>query len=281
MADSHATFTFRHGIAAAQLVIFSLSLFSAIFFRYRHRNGWFCIGVFSIFRIVGARCMLGTLTNDATSVWAGVFVCESLGMVLLVFLLLELLQRANKEVETINPRWFWYPQIITWADIGLAVGGFVSASHHSSLAPTPYTQASFGLYTSMYLLVVGMTWFLWRNRASYPIDEKRAILCVVVCLTLLAIRTAYALIYQITGDKTWNAVEGRPTPYLLMTMLPELGIIYVAIWTICQISPPPQEKRGRTRSEELYSFVHGDSGDRLRAHDEENNKPQSAETIHM
>jgi hypothetical protein len=157
----------------------------------------------------------------------------------------------------------------------------VAASHRSSLAPTSYTQASFGLYTSMYLLVAGMTWFLWRNRTSYPIDEKRSIRCVVLCVPLLAIRTAYALIYQITGDRTWNAVKGSPTPYLLMTMLPELVIIYVAIWTICQISPPPREKRDRPRSRKLYSYIRGDSRDSLRVHAVGHNQPQSSETIDL
>jgi hypothetical protein len=94
MSGGDGIFTYRHGIAVAQLIFFSVSLFVAAYFKYGHRNGWFCIGVFSIFRIVGAGCMLGTITNDADSVWAGVFVCEAFGLVLIFFLILELLYRA-------------------------------------------------------------------------------------------------------------------------------------------------------------------------------------------
>jgi hypothetical protein len=94
MSGGDGVFTYRHGIAVTQLVLFSVSLFLAGYFKYGHRNGWFCIGVFSIIRIVGAGCMLATITNDADGVWAGVFVTESLGMVLIVFLLIELMIRA-------------------------------------------------------------------------------------------------------------------------------------------------------------------------------------------
>jgi len=94
MSGGDGVFTYRHGIAVAQLVVFTVTLSFAVYFKYGHRNGWFCVGVFSIFRIVGAGCMLGTITNDAGSVWAGVFVCESFGMVLIIFLQLELLLRA-------------------------------------------------------------------------------------------------------------------------------------------------------------------------------------------
>jgi len=94
MSGGDGVFGYRHGIATAQLILFLIALCLAVFFKLGHRNGWFCIGVFSIFRVVGAGCMLGTITNDASSVWAGVFVCESLGMVLIVFLLIEFMARA-------------------------------------------------------------------------------------------------------------------------------------------------------------------------------------------
>lgn len=37
--------------------------------------------------------MLGTVTKDRDSLWAGVFVCESLGVLLLIFTLLEIMER--------------------------------------------------------------------------------------------------------------------------------------------------------------------------------------------
>ncbi|KAK7935023.1 hypothetical protein PG985_000518 [Apiospora marii] len=268
MGAGHDIFGYRHGIAVAQLALFATSLaFGAYFFGLRclgsspRRNGWFCIGVFSVFRLVGAGCMLGTLSNDDDGVWAGVFVCESFGMVLIVFLLLELMERANKAVPTIDPRAFKIPQLLTWADLGLAIAGFASAARRENehpLAPTSLTRASFGLFTALYLWISGMAYFLLtskrshrdgksrqyqdqvnQNGSGFPRDERRALGCVALCLPLLAVRTAYSLVFQITGDMGWNAVKGRPTPYLLMTFLPELAIIYACVFTILRIAPPP------------------------------------------
>ncbi|KAI0148775.1 hypothetical protein GGR57DRAFT_474262 [Xylariaceae sp. FL1272] len=191
--------------------------------------------------------MLGTITNDANSVWAGVFVTESLGMVLLVFLILEFLSRTNKVTlnPTINERWFWYPQLLTWADIGLAIGGFVAASQNEhGLDPTPYTQASFGLFTALYLIVVYICWWIWRARSTFPPDERLLVRCAVVRLPLLAIRLAYALIYQITGDRTFSAVKGNSTAYLFLVFFPDLALIYVSILAILKVSPPKQHPNG-------------------------------------
>ncbi|KAK7975827.1 MFS general substrate transporter [Apiospora arundinis] len=280
MSGGGGVFGFRHGIATAQLVLFFLALCIAIYFKLGHRNGWFCIGVFSIFRVVGAGCMLGTITNDASSVWAGVFVCESLGMVLIVFLLIEFMARANNVVHTVHPRWFFYPQLITWADIGLAIGGFSSASHTNSLAPTKYTQASFGLFTALYLIVLYTFWQFWRVMSTFPRDEKLVLRCVGVGLPLLAVRTAYSLIYQITGDRTWNAVKGNPTPYLIMTFLPELAIIFTCIWGVFQVAPPPRkakDKRGVRERLRGYAMIGSDQGsrEREREHQAGQTRPQT------
>ncbi|KAI1270470.1 hypothetical protein F5Y18DRAFT_421964 [Xylariaceae sp. FL1019] len=224
MSGGDGIFTYRHGIAVAQLVLYTVSLAFAAYFKYAHRNGWFCIGVFSIFRIIGAGCMLGTITNDADSVW-----------------------QENKVTitPTIDERYFWYPQLLTWADIGLAIGGFVAASQNEhGLDPTPYTQASFGLFTALYLIVVYICWCIWRARANFPLDERLLVRSAVVCLPLLAVRLAYALVYQITGDRTFNAVKGNSTAYLFFVFFPELALIYVAILAIMKVNPPEQNLEG-------------------------------------
>lgn len=93
MGSGDGIIRYRDGIAIAQLVVFSVSCWYALQFRWTRRIGWFCIGGFSILRLVGAGCMLGTVKKDSDGLWAGVFVCESLGIILLIFTLLEMLQR--------------------------------------------------------------------------------------------------------------------------------------------------------------------------------------------
>jgi hypothetical protein len=130
--------------------------------------------------------------------------------------------------------------------MGLAIGGFVAAAGNKyPLAPTKYTQASFGIFTGMYLILVYTAWCLWRCLGTLPRDEELLIRCVAACIPLLAIRTAYSLVFQITSDLTWNAVRGNPTAYLLMSFLAELGIIYTSIWAILRVHPPPRENKDK------------------------------------
>jgi hypothetical protein len=179
-----------------------------------------------------------------------------------VFELTSCLAR-NKLVPTVHPRWFFYPQILTWADLGLAVGGFLAASRNEHpLAPTKFTQASFGLFTGLYLIVAYTASCFWRRLDTFPRDERLLIRTAAACLVPLAIRTAYALVFQITGDMSWNAVKGNPTVYLVMTFLTETAIIYSAIWAILQVSPPPKKikkkkdkKRPGQDPEQSYALV--------------------------
>ena len=93
MTSGDGILHYRDIIAIFQLVLFTPSLLAAYYFRRTHRLGWFCLGVFSLLRLIGAGCKLGTVTTDSHGLWAGVFVCESLGVLLLIFVLWEMMAR--------------------------------------------------------------------------------------------------------------------------------------------------------------------------------------------
>lgn len=99
----NGTFQYRHGIAVSQVVFFTISLTFSVSFYIRRQIGWFCIGVLSMIRLVGASCMLGTIHKDSDGLWAGVFVCESLGIILIIFLLLEMLERMYVSLSNALP----------------------------------------------------------------------------------------------------------------------------------------------------------------------------------
>jgi hypothetical protein len=84
---------YRDGIAIAQVILFAFSFFAAVQLRRTQRMSWFTIGGFSLIRTVGAGCMLGTINKDTNGLWAGVFVCESLGILLLIFTLWEMMEK--------------------------------------------------------------------------------------------------------------------------------------------------------------------------------------------
>lgn len=88
--DHHLTF--RTSISIAQIPVFSLSLLIAYYFRRTHRMGWFCIGIFSIIRLVSVSCLLALINEDKHSLKATVFVCENLGIMLFVFIFVEVLE---------------------------------------------------------------------------------------------------------------------------------------------------------------------------------------------
>ena len=74
----------------------------------------------------------------------------------------------------------------------------------------------------------------------YALPERRAIRCVAYCIPLMVVRLVYSLIFEATGDRTFNSSKGDPTAYLTMTYLPELGIVAVCTTTVLGI--PPMEK---------------------------------------
>lgn len=147
-------------------------------------------------------------------------------------------------MPTLQPRWFFAPQVITWADMALAIGGFTAASKkENALAPTAFTQASYGLFLGLYLIFVYIWSSFWRARITFPYDERLAIYAASAILPLLAVRTTYSVIFQITGAMAWNAVQGNSTIYLVMTFLPEALLIALSIVVIMMIHPPPQKQK--------------------------------------
>ncbi|KAJ5156333.1 hypothetical protein N7492_009136 [Penicillium capsulatum] len=250
-------FRYRDGVAVAQIVAFAIPLLCALYFRYIRQIGWFCIGVFVLLRIVGASCKLATIKQDSDGLLAAIFVCESLGMILIIFLLLEMLERINKIVTVVRKRIFLIPSLLTWADIGISIAGWVAVMHVAHpLAPTPYSQASMALLAIIYLYLVGVYAAFWRRRAQYPGDEQWALRGVAICVPVLAVRLAYSLIFIISGNVKFSAIKGDATAYLVMTMLPEVIIIAVCTYIIAfkiPLLPNGEQKQRKLVDEENQS----------------------------
>ena len=147
---------------------------------------------------------------------------------------------CRNKVITIVGKWvFITPQVLTWIDIGISIGGFVTVSRKETgqLLPTPYSRAGIGILAIIFLYTVGVFVYFWLQRRQYAQEENWLVMCVGACVPLLLVRILYSLIFIITADMTWNAVKGSPTAYLLMTMLPEVAFVAVCTFTIRYISP--------------------------------------------
>ncbi|KAJ5100603.1 hypothetical protein N7456_006655 [Penicillium angulare] len=247
--SNDGVFGYREGIAVAQIVAFSPPLLCAVYFKIQHQIGWFCIGVFTLLRLISAACKLALIDHESHGLWAAIFVCESLGMILIIFLLLEMLERINKVIAVVGKRMFWIPSIVTWIDIAISIIGWVAVMHvEHPLAPTPYSQASMALLAVIYLYMVGVFILFWRRRGEYLTEELWALKGVGICVPLLAIRLAYSLVFIITGNMDFSAIKGNPTAYLIMTMLPEVIIISVCTYVIgVKISPICKDGKQRAQ----------------------------------
>lgn len=145
----------------------------------------------------------------------------------------------NRTVPVVR-RWaFIVPQILTWIDIGISIGGFVTVSRkdHDQLLPTPYSRANIAVLAFIFLYTAGVSVYFWSQRRRCAREELRLVMCVAVCCPLLLVRVLYSVIFVITADMTWNAIKGSPTAYLLMTMLPEVAFVGVCTFTIWGVSP--------------------------------------------
>ncbi|KAH6869511.1 hypothetical protein B0T10DRAFT_523645 [Thelonectria olida] len=243
---------FRDGIAVTQIVLFTAFLAIGILFYFQLKNGWFSITLFSAIRLVGASCMLATLRTDSRGVWATVFVSESLGMVLLTFLLLNLLKRANGFTKVLSSWHFRVPELICWAGIGISIADFVSASRKANaLSPGSLTRASVGLFVALYGWAVLLFLLTCRQWACIPPLERRGVMGFAAAIPFMSVRTCYTVIFAATGDARFSAVEGNPVIYLSMSTLMETAILTVVAWSIYSMPAQPQN----AATEDSYQLV--------------------------
>ncbi|KAF4992727.1 hypothetical protein FDECE_13633 [Fusarium decemcellulare] len=226
-------FKFRHGIAATQIPIFSVFLIFGTLFYFQKKNGWFSIALFSVIRLTGGSCMLATLTNDSYGVWATVYVCESLGLVLLTFLLLDMLQRANTFVKVLTPWHFRVPELICWAGMGLSIAYYATANQREDTTkPGGLAQASMGLFVALYVWTLLLGYYLVQKWSSIPHDERRGMWSFGATIPSMIVRTTYSVAFTATGDRKFSAVAGSPWMYLFMSLLMETAILGIVTWAI-------------------------------------------------
>ncbi|THX75881.1 hypothetical protein D6D05_06335, partial [Aureobasidium pullulans] len=152
--DHHLTF--RTCISIAQIPVFSLSLLIAYYFRRTHRMGWFCIGIFSIIRLVSASCLLALINEDKYSLKATV----------------------NKQTPTPSlPKYaFLIPQFLTYIDILVAILGYTlpqPRKKQDPYAPTPYSRTSRAILMTTYIYTLSLLFILWTRRDKCPTAKPR------------------------------------------------------------------------------------------------------------
>ncbi|KAH6695271.1 hypothetical protein F5X68DRAFT_227259 [Plectosphaerella plurivora] len=245
------SFNARDGVAIAQIILFTATFGLGVTIRIQRKNGWFSMVAVSIFRLVGASCLLATLRNGARSVWAGAFVCESFGLILLTYMLLN----QNDSLHILTKWHFRVPDLICWAGIGVSVADFALAARQDDpMAPNAMTQAGFGLFISIYVWAVFLYIQLWLARGGLPASERRALTCFAATMAPMVVRIAYSLVYTVTGDKKFSAVVGSAIIYVFMTLIPEVAVIGFVAWATLSMSRPTRDEDIAGQKGEAHEF---------------------------
>ncbi|KAF9877135.1 hypothetical protein CkaCkLH20_05401 [Colletotrichum karsti] len=260
-------FRFRDGVAIAQIIVFAVFLAFGILFRFQKRMGWFGISFISTIRVVGAGCMLGTIFTSSKGLWATIFVCESLGLVLLTFVLLDLLKRVNHFVQALTQWHFRVPELICWAGLAISIADYVLASKktENAMAPGSLTKAGVGLFAALYFW--GVLLFLWlaREWKRIPEGERRSMIGFGACFPFMVVRISYTIAYVSTGERRFSAVNGDTMLYLFMNFLMEFAILGCVVWTIWGLERLHLHERvgqGRDKSNSMDELVGSGRGDR-------------------
>lgn len=93
------TLNYRHGLSILQLIVYTPSLFVAIWVAFRHgfkrSSGWIFYVIFCLARVIGAACYLATISSPTnTNLYIAWAVCSSLGLSPLLQASVGLLSRA-------------------------------------------------------------------------------------------------------------------------------------------------------------------------------------------
>ncbi|KAH7154803.1 hypothetical protein DER46DRAFT_510274 [Fusarium sp. MPI-SDFR-AT-0072] len=235
------SFQLRDGIAAAQIPIFTVFFLFGVFFGIRNKDGWISVALFSSIRITGASCLLAAFTTGSSSVWAAAFVLESLGLVLLTFVLLGLLKKTNTHLQVLTDWHFRIPELICWAGVGVSVADYIGARHREDpMAPSSLSRVSVGLFAALFAWTALLFLRLVREWKLLSTTQRRCMIGVGAALPFMTVRTIHSLIYTITTNEIFSPVSGSGVIYLFMTMLPEVGVLTSVVWTMMGL---PSETR--------------------------------------
>ncbi|OHF01879.1 hypothetical protein CORC01_02757 [Colletotrichum orchidophilum] len=175
--------------------------------------GWFGISFISTIRIVGAGCMLGTITNGSRAVWAAIFVLT---------------------------QWhFRIPELICWAGLAISIADYALAAQKTdnAMAPGSLTRAGVGLFAALYFWGVLLFMLLAKQWKQIPQADMRAMIGFAGCFPFMVVRISYTIAYVSTGERRFSAVSGDKTTYLLMTFLMEFAVLGFVVWTIWGLDP--------------------------------------------
>ncbi|CAG8885598.1 unnamed protein product [Penicillium egyptiacum] len=233
------TIDYRHGISILELIVYSPTLFLALWMALHHgfkrSSGWFFFILFCLARIVGAACYLATIHHasdvDLYITWA---VCTSLGLSPLLLACIGLLSRANdsimrKTAKALPLAVFRLVGLFALVGVILSVVGATKNSNIAHGLVTTETKVGLIFYLVAWIGVCGLFLLLLKRTESIEDGEHRLLLAVGVSLPLILVRLTYSFIYNFGQNAEFNMLSGNVTIQLVMSVLQELLVVLVCL----------------------------------------------------
>ncbi|CAG7924745.1 unnamed protein product [Penicillium olsonii] len=230
---------YRHGISILEIIIYSPTLFVALWMAFHHgftkSSGWYFFVVFSLARIVGAACYLATIAAPSNVglyiAWA---VCTSLGLSPLILGCLGLLSRANDSImrktgESINQIVFRFVVLVSLVGLILSIVGATQNSDITHGLITTETKVALVLFLVTWLAVCGILVLIANQSHRIEQGEHRLLLAVAISLPLILVRLVYSFVYAFGHLASFNMLSGNVTIQLVMSVLEEIVIVFVCL----------------------------------------------------
>ncbi|KAJ5452515.1 hypothetical protein N7445_000698 [Penicillium cf. griseofulvum] len=241
---------YRHGISILEIIVYSPTLFVALWMAFHHgfkkSSGWFFFILFCLARIVGSACYLATIHYPSSvNLYIAWAVCTSLGLSPLILACIGLLSRANDSImrKTANP----LPPIIfrlvglfALVAVILSIVGATSNSDITHGLVNIKTKLGLIFYLVAWIGVCGLFLLVLKRTQSIEDGEHRILLAVGVSLPLILVRLIYSFIYAFGQNSEFNMVSGNVTIQLVMSVLEEFLVVLVClgIGLTLQVRPP-------------------------------------------
>ncbi|OTB08400.1 hypothetical protein M426DRAFT_7716 [Hypoxylon sp. CI-4A] len=248
--------TERNNIAIAQIVIFTPSLFIAIWLAIRHgfgrNSGWFYLILFSLVRIIGGGLQLSTI-NDPTNlgVQIGAATLQNIGLSPLILIQLALIGRALRSIEKsttlfISENRLRLVQLLVL--IGLILSAVGGSNSGQNLAKTGvYTisnlsRAGTGLTIAAFILLVLAAATVAQQVSHAEPGEKRLVLAVGISLPFILIRLAYSAESVFGNNPDFSVLSGNTNIQLGMAVIMEMVVIAIVESIGLTLKKIPKEK---------------------------------------
>ncbi|KAJ6117147.1 hypothetical protein N7512_006872, partial [Penicillium capsulatum] len=183
-----------------------LSLFLVVRHGFANSSGFLWLVLFTVTRIVGSSCGLPTINNPSRNLFIAFAICSSIG----------LLSRANQSTTqriatpVLSNHVFQFFRIFTVVALALSIAAITAGMSIEGLQhPDIKIKVGMILYVVACALLALMLLVLVRHAGSIAESERRVLLAVGICTSLILVRTLYAVFMWFLHGSTFSLMEWK------------------------------------------------------------------------